>query len=85
MKEIIIDGSRMMQVSKDPIILISLKSKPDFSTFNVKMCQLFLAFHVQNLVKIYSMCINLVNGKFYLRFLYFSKTQPNPTPPFTPH
>ncbi len=35
MKEIIIDGSRMMQVSKDPIILISLKSESDFSTFNI--------------------------------------------------
>ena len=35
MKEIIIDGSRMMQVSEDPIILISLKSEPDFSTFNI--------------------------------------------------
>ena len=44
MKEIIIDGSRMMQVSKDPIILISLKSEPDFSTFNISEKEtLFLA------------------------------------------
>ena len=35
MKEIIIDGLRMMQVSKDPTILISLKSEPDFSTFSI--------------------------------------------------
>ena len=35
MKEIIIDGLRMMQVCEHPTILISLKSKPDFSTFNI--------------------------------------------------
>ena len=34
MKEIIIDGSRMMQVSDNPKILVSLKSKIDFSTFS---------------------------------------------------
>ena len=34
MKEIIIDGSRMMQVSDNPKILVSLKSKIDFSTLS---------------------------------------------------
>ena len=45
MKEIIIDGSRMMQVSKDPIILISLKSEPDFSTFSIPEKEALLKKH----------------------------------------
>ena len=45
MKEIIIDGLRMMQVSKDPIILISLKSEPDFSTFNISEKETLLKKH----------------------------------------
>tara|TARA_A100001035_G_scaffold171839_1_gene136354 strand:+ start:751 stop:1431 length:681 start_codon:yes stop_codon:yes gene_type:complete len=45
MKEIIIDGSRMMQVSEDPIILISLKSEPDFSTFSISEKEALLKKH----------------------------------------
>ena len=45
MKEIIIDGSRMMQVSDNPKILVSLKSKLDFSTFSISAKEALLKKH----------------------------------------
>ena len=45
MKEIIIDGLRMMQVCEHPTILISLKSEPDFSTFNISEKEKLLKKH----------------------------------------
>ena len=45
MKEIIIDGSRMMQVSENPKILVSLKSKLDFSAFSISEKEALLKKH----------------------------------------
>jgi len=45
MKEIIIDRSRMMQVYEDPIILISLKSELNFSTFSISEKEALLKKH----------------------------------------
>ncbi len=45
MKEIIIGGSRMMQVSENPIILISLKSELDFSVLNISEKETILKKH----------------------------------------
>ena len=45
MKEIIIDGFRMMQVSENPKILVSLKSKLDFSTLSISEKEALLKKH----------------------------------------
>ena len=45
MKEIIMGGSRMMQVSENPIILISLKSELDFSVLNISEKETILKKH----------------------------------------
>ena len=45
MKEIVIEGSRMMQVSENPMILISLKSESDFSTFSISDKESLLSKH----------------------------------------